>query len=88
VVFDCADCGINTNAIGEWYMVQDALWEQAWAGRQRQEKEFLCLGCLEGRIGRSLVASDFKDVPVNGPADPEISARMRNRLTNAGPIRS
>jgi len=31
----CCDCGIDTLASGEWYMVNDSVWNQAWAGRQR-----------------------------------------------------
>jgi hypothetical protein len=78
--FACADCGVCTLAIGEYYMVEDTLWEQAWAGRQRQGPELLCIGCLEARIGRSLVAGDFKRVPLNDPEGPEISTRMQDRL--------
>jgi len=31
----CCDCGIGTFAIDEWYMVDDEVWERAWAGHQR-----------------------------------------------------
>ena len=31
----CCDCGIDTLAIDEWYMVNDGVWNQAWAGRRR-----------------------------------------------------
>jgi hypothetical protein len=31
----CCDCSIGTIAIDEWYMVDNAVWERAWAGRQR-----------------------------------------------------
>ena len=52
------DCGVGTITLGEWYMVKDKVWEQAWAGRRKswQSKvpgqEILCIGCLEQRIGR------------------------------------
>lgn len=56
----CADCGIDTDAIGEYYMVLDPLWEQVDAGEGH-----LCIGCLEHRLGRALSASDFSDAAVN-----------------------
>jgi hypothetical protein len=72
----CADCGADTIMIGEWYMVTNEVWEQAWAGRRHPRHdgckiiidgtEILCIGCLEKRIGRTLVAADFPDMPVNG----------------------
>lgn len=54
---DCDDCAVNTLVNGETYMVADALWPPS-AG-------ILCVGCLEGRLGRLLQADDFKDVPLN-----------------------
>ena len=77
----CVDCGVDTFVIGEWYMVQNALWKQAWEGRPRPRREILCIGCFEQRIGRWLVASDFQAAPLNDPADPAISPLMRDRLT-------
>jgi hypothetical protein len=91
----CADCGIDTiHTIDEWYMVDDDLWEQAWIGRRKSRKywdenrphpvyfraEILCIGCLEARIGRTLVAGDFADAPVNSLRKCK-SERMRERLT-------
>jgi hypothetical protein len=35
-VFNCVDCGVDTLAIGEYYMVKDEVWEQAWVDRRRQ----------------------------------------------------
>jgi hypothetical protein len=31
----CADCEVGTHTIGEYYMVKDAVWRQAWVGRRR-----------------------------------------------------
>lgn len=82
----CADCGVGTITLGEWYMVKDDVWEQAWAGRRKSGhdkvmgQEILCIGCLEDRIGRTLMRSDFTAVPINDPNEPDISARMRARL--------
>ena len=54
------DCGKNTFH-GDYYMVRDELWMSA-VGKQ---EGMLCLGCLEGRIGRPLVADDFPPLPIN-----------------------
>jgi len=41
----CCDCGIGTLAIDEFYMVNDDVWNEAWAGRRKpQLVEFF--GCL------------------------------------------
>jgi hypothetical protein len=82
----CVDCGVGTITLGEWYMVKDEVWERAWCGRRKSwhgrvsGQEILCIGCLEHRIGRTLIASDFTDAPVNDP-DSSMSARLRNRVT-------
>ena len=59
---------------------------RSWVGRLKpwyelSGQQVLCIGCLEQRIGRTLTARDFADVPVNGPDQPNISDRMRDRLT-------
>ena len=93
----CADCGIDTLVLGEWYMVESRVWEQAWVGRRRTIPaglplfpdlfhrapglEILCIGCLEQRIGRTLMSCDFTDAPVNNPDRRNKSGRMRDRLT-------
>jgi hypothetical protein len=82
----CADCSIGTYTIGEWYMVRDEVWEEAWAGRRKpwhalDGQGILCIGCLEKRIGRTLMAWDFKYVQVNDPNDGSISDRLWDRLT-------
>ena len=84
----CCDCGIDTIATDEWYMVNDEVWEQAWAGRRRSQDvipgggglidEFLCIGCLEKRIGRTLCRTDFTDAPIN--RFPNNSDRLLDRL--------
>jgi hypothetical protein len=66
---NCCDCGVDTNAIGEWYMVLDQVWREAWPGQQIQRSspgsQILCIGCLEQRIGRTLGSDDFTAVPIN-----------------------
>jgi hypothetical protein len=81
----CADCGIDTYAIGEYYMLQDEVWQHAWGrwhtGTAASVKpEHLCIICLETRLGRMLAAFYFKDVPINDPDDPDHSPRLRDRL--------
>jgi hypothetical protein len=81
---NCVDCGVGTLTLREWYMVKDEVWEQAWAGRRKSwyrdglGVEILCIGCLEQRIGRALMASDFIDCRLHHLGDN--SARLRQRL--------
>jgi hypothetical protein len=95
IVTRCCDCGVGTNVLGEWYAVNDAVWEEAWRGRHRYSwarcvpgQEVLCIGCLEQRLGRTLCAGDFTDAAVNktklcftGGLMLRMSERMRDRLT-------
>jgi hypothetical protein len=84
VLSRCADCGVGTFTLGEYYMVRDDVWEQAWVGRRaawQKDFEMLCIGCLEARIGRTLTSEDFIHCQINNPALPDISDRFRNRLT-------
>lgn len=83
---NCADCGVGTFTIGEYYMVKDDIWEEAWAGRRKSwtslpGQEILCIGCLESRIGRTLMSCDFTDSPVNRDDHDRKSDRLINRLT-------
>jgi hypothetical protein len=41
--------------------------------------KFLCIGCLEQRLGRALTRADFVDCRLNDP-DEFTSARLRSRL--------
>jgi hypothetical protein len=54
----CADCGLVTVERG--YAVKDGIWKRAWTGRRRLKCEFLCVPCLENRIGRRLRSRDFQ----------------------------
>jgi hypothetical protein len=81
----CMDCGVPTTPglepdrrpiVGtwEWYMVHDHIWRAARA----PDKGFLCIGCLEQRLGRALNRADFPSFEVNGPrslASPRLRAR-------------
>ena len=85
----CTDCGMPTTPCtgekgcrhaGRWehYMVREKVW--AAAGLMNG---FLCVGCLERRIGRLLVPSDFTKAPINGP-NPWDTPRLAARKGHAG----
>jgi hypothetical protein len=43
---------------------------------------FLCIGCLEARLGRTLTPGDFTDCPLNVPS-PNDTPRLRSRKIGA-----
>jgi hypothetical protein len=52
----------------EWYSVWDFLWQEAGMPLENEmlwSSGFLCVGCLEKRLGRELTAEDFPDYPIN-----------------------
>lgn len=79
--FLCMDCAVDTDTLGEYFVLQHHLWAQIHPDRIGH----LCIGCVETRLGRKLTAADFLDVPVNTDPDPRWarSARLTERL-NAG----
>lgn len=73
---------------GKWehYMVTAEVWRAAGMpaptvrGYDESDGDFLCVGCLEGRLGRVLVPADFTRAPINGPSPwdtPRLAARKR-----------
>ena len=54
--FLCLDCGVDTDAIDEYYRVTNELWARANPDRAGM----LCIGCLEKRLGRELTPDDFR----------------------------
>jgi hypothetical protein len=68
----CAACGADTEH--EFYMVHDTVWGAA----AELGDAFLCIVCLERRLGRTLTPQDFTDAPVNAPS-PADTPRLRNR---------
>lgn len=66
----CTDCKVCTLSIGEWYMVKDHLWPPG--------AQYLCIGCLEQRLGRKLNLFDF-DYCL-GNIEWKQSERFANRL--------
>lgn len=74
----------------EWYMVWPALWELAWRNSPARTADqfgvsngFLCIGCLQQRIGRLLTAADFTRARVNDPQHPwnteQLAAALQRR---------
>ncbi len=83
---NCVDCGIDTTPCTgkrgcrhkgrwEWYMVHNHLWARA-----GMRDGFLCIGCLEKRLGRALQRADFTEAPVNDPGHLWHTARLEARL--------
>lgn len=78
----CLDCRVDVNEIDEWYMVHDEVWRSAGLDPSIDVVgEFLCISCLETRLGRELTTLDFTDAPVNKPW-PYHSERLLKRLTS------
>lgn len=73
--FACLDCGMDTGKSHEFYFVNTQLWLSVVGSTSGM----LCVGCLEKRIGRKLVASDFPDVSINRPG---LGRRHSNKLIN------
>jgi hypothetical protein len=87
----CVDCGAGTvlskRGCNEDYMVHDEVWEaagmppstiMAYGGNG----DFLCVGCLEVRLGRRLTPADFTKVPINNPT-PWDTPRLASRKATA-----
>lgn len=75
-MFDCMDCGTDTNESKEYYTLLDQVWLEA----NPDDFGMLCIGCVETRLGRMLTRADFDlSAPINhgvfGRSD-----RMLNRL--------
>jgi hypothetical protein len=76
----CTDCGADTEELREYYMVHDRIWREA--GMRRG---YLCIGCLERRLGRELTPGDFTSCLLNDQnAGGYGSGRLVSRLTGHG----
>lgn len=66
----CTDCDMETtppewsSAPWEWYDVHDRVWAAAGMATGTPAG-FLCIGCLEDRLGRRLTAADFTAAHIN-----------------------
>ena len=72
----CLDCKQDTGKMREHYFVNLDLW----LGAVGSKTGMLCIGCLESRIGRTLVKSDFTNAHINNPRLYEMSDRLRSRV--------
>jgi hypothetical protein len=88
----CIDCGVDTcpctgrrgcRHAGKWehYVVRAYLWAKA---RMTVDGGYLCIGCLEKRLGRRLRPSDFTAAAINAPDDPWNTPRLASRLRGVG----
>jgi hypothetical protein len=57
----CMDCGVDTRAKDEYYMLKDELWRTI----NPLVVGMLCLECAEDRLGRPLHRGDFSAAPMN-----------------------
>jgi hypothetical protein len=76
----CALCRIDTLRAGEFYMVKDEVWDAAVGADSFIRDSYLCIGCIELRLGRRLTSTDFADVAINeidGGQSPRLRDRMR-----------
>jgi hypothetical protein len=71
--FFCLDCGVNTAAIGEYYMLHKQVWLEA----NPDDAGMLCVGRVEERLGRRLEPDDFTLASIN---DEPVSKRLRSRV--------
>ena len=89
----CRDCAVDTTphdaqgrpVAGAWqyYVATDDVWLAAGMPPDSERSpggDFLCIGCLEARLGRILTPRDFSDAPVNRLKNPLDSPRLRARI--------
>lgn len=83
----CFDCGKPT-CPDDYYMVTLFAWTQAgMTPTTCESNEFLCIACLEKRLGRQLTRADFVDVPLNvltARSGTLLHARLEPDGTNVG----
>jgi hypothetical protein len=74
----CIDCGIDTEAINEGYMLHDDLWRQA----NPAEAGMLCVSCCEKRLGRRLCRNDFRPYVISAFKEGlPVSNQLKERLS-------
>lgn len=56
--------------------------DSTWYLIHNSAKGMLCVGCIESRLGRRLVPSDFNDSYLNRSKSFQRSARLLDRMTN------
>ena len=91
----CRDCGVDTTPCTsrrgcrhkerwEHYMVRDSVWKAAGMPAMRGIQPlgasgFLCIGCLERRLGRELKPRDFRPGVMLSEPSPWDSERLARR---------
>ncbi len=79
--FKCMDCLICTLSNDEMYQLHDEVWLQA----HNSFEGFLCVTCIETRLGRRLNRNDFQDVELNrNSIKYPKSDRLVRRINNLG----
>lgn len=53
---------------------------EVWSAAHDSECGMLCVRCLEARIGRELIATDFTDAHINDPRRNAMSDLLRSRI--------
>lgn len=84
----CVDCKVNCFEINEYYMVTDACWERA---GMTPNGGMLCIGCLEGRLGKRLQPRNFSECVLNWRnvfAPDTVSQRLLVRYLGSNPFTS
>ncbi len=76
----CMDCGVETMARDEYYMLRDTLWRSI----NPLVLGHLCFWCAEDRLGRPLHRGDFSKAPVNRMFAARCAA-LAERLQRARP---
>lgn len=76
----CEDCRESTSDLCEYYMVRDNLWDAYGCG-----SGYLCIGCLEDRVGRKLESRDFTGCNLNIACEND-SDRLRDRKGKIYPL--
>jgi hypothetical protein len=61
----CMDCEKHISEFNEYYMVHEWIWNSVVINDEVYR--YLCIGCLESRLGRQLRPDDFTGYPVNSP---------------------
>ena len=78
----CRDCGVETHN-AECYIVEDDVWRSVVPFKTDGGVLYLCIGCLETRLGRKLTPRDFSLVPLNFASD-ECLGRSKRLIDRMG----
>ncbi len=73
--FNCMDCGKDTYQSREYYMLRNDVWRRICPD---DYKGMLCLVCVEKRLGRALVLSDFPYWNINDEAVRKLNLLSEN----------